>query len=139
MARKKPVEVDEKELKQIKSRMSPLFPKPKWVEFIEMMLAHKNNGVKCFVYRSQSTVSKYVYVRRKGKEVKVRFSNHMPAKRKIQEGDSHYYIGVSQNGCLSTTKAVPKILADLGIIIPGAELSALDLRRETLWNEGDKK
>lgn len=96
-------------------RRNQKYPRPKWLEFAAIMLSYQNQGVSLKLYDARSTVSKYLYVTRNGKTVKIRFSNHQPANGKIMANDSDYYVGVSQLGVIQTEQVIPKVLQDLGL------------------------
>lgn len=86
---------------------------PKWVLFCELFLT-LNWTV--YIYKSRSTVSKYVYIEKsKGKKnhklIKIRFSNHKPNyKQEVFNGDSDYYVGVFNKGCITTEEVCKEII-----------------------------
>lgn len=60
------------------------FTKQKWVMFCEQLLLL---GYNLTLYEAKKSVSKYIYVKKNGKEFKVRFSNHLPNNERV----SQYY------------------------------------------------
>jgi hypothetical protein len=82
---------------------------PKWLEFSRFMLG---KNYKVFLYRAKSTVSKYVYVRnpRNKVQVKIRFSNHKPNYNKEIQNDSDFYVGVFNNGVVTTESVIPLVV-----------------------------
>lgn len=96
-------------------RRNKKFPRPKWMEFAATLLTYSEQGVSLKLYDARTTVSKYLYVIRGDKTVKVRFSNHLPANQKILANDSDYYVGVSQAGIIRTEEVIPKVLKEIGL------------------------
>lgn len=86
----------------------------KWVLFCRAM---HDLDLKTHLYESKSTKSKYIYVSsKKGKVVKVRFSDHRPAKGQQIAEDSDFYVGVSHFGnCISTEDLVIELCDHFGI------------------------
>ena len=119
-SRAQPITHDQ--LRKLRQRYTPDFPKLRWMDFLEAMLAYENDGVRCRLYRAKTTVSKYIYIQRKDRIVKVRFSNHFPANAKVAVNDADYYVGVSPKGCMRTEQVIPRVLTDLGIQVPISEL-----------------
>lgn len=96
-------------------RRNQKYPRSKWLEFAAVMLSYQSQGVSLKLYDARSTVSKYLYVSRNGKTIKIRFSNHLPAKGRVLANDSDYYVGVSQVGVIRTEQVIPKVLNALGL------------------------
>jgi len=67
----------------------------KWIIFCNYLIFI---GFSLFMYESKSTVSKYIYVRRGGRELKIRFSNHKPNYHKEDTGDCDFFVGVTHKG-----------------------------------------
>jgi hypothetical protein len=88
------------------------YPVPKWIKFCYTMLKY---NFEVYLYRAHTTVSKYVYVRnpRNMKQVKIRFSNHMPAITKELQQDCDFYTGVSNTGVITTEDIIPQVVARL--------------------------
>lgn len=89
------------------------YPIPKWVRFCQLM---REKHFKVFFYDSRSTVSKYVYIRRKGhSQFKVRFSNHKANFQNEKAGDSDFYVGVGNAGVTTTEDAIKATLDHFGV------------------------
>lgn len=80
---------------------------PKWIQFCETMLSH---GWSVSLHRAKTTVSKYVYIRKGKKNLKIRFSNHRANRYKEQIDDCDYYVGVGNFGVITTEKVIEYIL-----------------------------
>lgn len=78
------------------------FKKQKWIEFCELLL-EKNLSV--HIYEARTTKSKYIYVKRKGKEVKIRFSDHKPNRHKELTNDCDFFVGRTNTGVRTTEDA----------------------------------
>lgn len=76
---------------------------PKWVEFCEHFLAR---GFEVRVYEARQTVSKYVTVVRGRVGFKVRFSNHLPNRRRELAGDCDFFVGKAHTTWTTTADAV---------------------------------
>ncbi len=83
------------------------FGKQKWVEFCEVMLCH---GLRVHLYEARKTFSKYVTVSRGKQKFKVRFSNHKPIKRREENGDCDFFVGVTNTGSRTTEDAIKATL-----------------------------
>jgi hypothetical protein len=79
---------------------------PKWIKFCKEML---NTGWKVKLYRSKSTFSKYIHISKGETNLKIRFSNHKANINQEQKGDSDYYVGVGNNGVITTEQLIEKI------------------------------
>jgi hypothetical protein len=88
---------------------------PKYLLFIEAML---NNNFAVKLRKSKSTRSKYVYVKKNGKILKIRFSNHRPNFFRQKDEDCDYYVGVSHSKIISTESVISEVILDLTEHIP---------------------
>ena len=84
------------------------FPPAKYHLFIASML---DLGYGIYLYKSKSTVSKYIYVMNLKTHgyLKVRFSNHKANNQREQEGESDVYVGRGNNGVKTTTQLIKEI------------------------------
>lgn len=90
------------------------YPKPKYIEFIEYFM---NLGFQVSLYNAQTTVSKYVFIKKGEKEIKVRFSNHAPNPSQEYSKDSDYYIGRRHSGkWISSDTIKDQILKDFSTL-----------------------
>jgi len=80
--------------------------KAKWIELCEVLL---KNGFEIHLYEAQQTVSKYLTLKRDGKEFKVRFSNHKPSKWKEENGDCDFFVGIANTTITTTRDALDAI------------------------------
>jgi|JI7StandDraft_1071085.scaffolds.fasta_scaffold145277_5 hypothetical protein len=89
----------------LQSRIVPIgpYPKQKWIEFCETLMAE---GYTLSLYEARATVSKYITVRSQGKAFKVRFSNHKPIKGKEMAGDCDFFVGRTHTGVRTTGDAL---------------------------------
>lgn len=88
---------------KLKSNYSPA----KWIKFCAVML---NLGFIVKLYKAKSTCSRYVFLHKDGmRDLKVRFSNHLPAIGAQEVNDSDFYVGVSNFGCITTEELIEKI------------------------------
>jgi hypothetical protein len=79
------------------------FSKQKWIEFSEKFC---KEGYELTLYEARKTKSKYITLRRYGKEFKVRFSDHMPSKVRELNGDCDFFVGRTHTGIRSTQDAI---------------------------------
>lgn len=79
------------------------FPPAKWIEFCEICL---DSGFSVSLYEARKTFSKYVTVRRGGKQFLVRFSNHPPIKSREIRGDCDFFVGRTNLTTTTTDDAV---------------------------------
>lgn len=83
------------------------YPIPKWIIFCETMLHH---GWGVFLYRAQTSVSKYVYIKYAGLEYKIRFSDHKPAREREEIQDCDYFVGIGNKQSLTTQQLLRELL-----------------------------
>lgn len=92
---------------------------PKWIVFCYAQLLR---GRDVWVYDAVMTVSKYVYVRDKGRQFKVRFSNHKPSRmREVVEHDCDFFVGVTHTGVrtyIDAWNACEKFFSEGGVYEP---------------------
>ena len=86
------------------------YSKPKYIEFIEFIEFFYNLGFEVGFYRAKTTVSKYVFVKKGDKEIKIRFSNHLPNLLKEEQKDSDYYVGRKHNGKWISSEEIKKLV-----------------------------
>ena len=67
-----------------------IYEKPKYIQFIEY---YESKGFKVELHKAVTTFSKYIFLEKNNKKVKVRFSNHSPNKLKESNLDSDFYVG----------------------------------------------
>ena len=92
------------DLKQIENRyIDAGFSIPKYLQLCRRALETNRYAVN--LYDSRSTVSKYVTVRYGKKKFKIRFSNHPPNKEKEQNGESDFFVGVTNFTITNTNDA----------------------------------
>lgn len=82
------------------------FPKPKWIEFCEVMI---DLGFKLHMYEARKTVSKYITVINGDKKFKVRFSNHRPIKERESNGDCDFFVGITNFKVTNTDQAIEAV------------------------------
>ena len=87
----------------LKSKTSAKYGKAKWIIFSEKLL---EKGYTLYLYEARKTVSKYITVRKDGREFKVRFSNHKPIKERELWGDCDFFVGLTHLGCTTTQDAL---------------------------------
>jgi len=80
---------------------------PKWIIFCKELI---KNGWEVSLYRSKSTVSKYVFIKKDDKKYKVRFSNHKANRQKEDTGDCNFYVGVGNKGVITTEQLLEWII-----------------------------
>lgn len=80
------------------------YPVPKYLLFCEYFV---NKGLEVYLKESKSTYSKYVYLSGKGISVKVRFSDHIPSRKRM---DSDFYVGGLYNSAHDVAKEINKLL-----------------------------
>lgn len=80
------------------------YPPPKYMLFMRNML---REGWRVKLYTSK--VSKYVFVTKPKHAYKIRFSNHKPTYTRESNGDSDYYVGVS-NFAVHTAEEIENLL-----------------------------
>lgn len=83
------------------------WPIPKWIQFAQILLG---NGWSVDLYRSKTTLSKYLFISHGGKEYKIRFSNHKANKDNEDNMDCDFYVGVGNNGVITTEELIQIIL-----------------------------
>ncbi len=71
------------------------YSKQKWIEFCEQLL---EEGYVCYLYEARQTFSKYITIKKKKVEVKVRFSNHRPIKSRELNNDCDFFVGITHTG-----------------------------------------
>ena len=79
------------------------YPTPKWIQFCIAMI---DLGWSVKLYRAKTTYSKYVYIIKRNKSLKIRFSNHRASFNKEMSSDSDYYVGVGNNGIITTEELI---------------------------------
>ena len=82
------------------------WPVPKWIMFCEQMI---DLGFIVHLYRSKTTVSKYIYLKEKGKKekIKIRFSNHKANyHQEVEKEDCDYYVGIGHKGVVRTEELI---------------------------------
>lgn len=79
---------------------------PKWIIFSYAMIS---DGWDVYLIRSKSTVSKYVYILKGKKELKIRFSNHKANFHKEMQNDCNFYVGVGHKGVVTTEELIAKL------------------------------
>jgi len=82
------------------------YKKAKWIELCEVLL---KNGFEISLYEARNTVSKYLTLKRDGKEFKVRFSNHKPSKWKEDIGDCDFFVGIANTTTTTTRDALDAV------------------------------
>lgn len=87
-------------------KTSKEFGKAKWIMFCEEMLSL---GFQVKLYEARKTFSKYVTIHHKNKEFKVRFSNHKPIKRREENGDCDFFVGITHLGVSRTEDAIKAV------------------------------
>jgi hypothetical protein len=83
------------------------FGKAKWIMFCERMMAE---GFDVTLYEARRTFSKYVTVRSGSQSFKIRFSNHVPIKRREEAGDCDFFVGVCNLTTTTTDQAIAATL-----------------------------
>ncbi len=78
------------------------FSVPKWITF---SLFFVERGYKVTLYEAKKTVSKYVTIKYKGNEFRVRFSNHKPIEHRELKGDCDFFVGVTHTGVRTASDA----------------------------------
>lgn len=75
-----------------------------------------NLGFEVGLYRAKTAVSKYVFIKKGDKEIKIRFSNHLPNLLKEKQKDSDYYVGREHAGkWISSEKIRDLVLKEFSI------------------------
>ena len=69
------------------------------------------------MYRSQSTVSKYIYISKNGVEYKIRFSNHKASPDRELSNDCDFYVGIGNRGIIRTEQLIVHLLTGEGLSI----------------------
>ncbi|MDT6940782.1 hypothetical protein RI570_21330 [Brucella pseudogrignonensis] len=83
------------------------YGKTKWIGFCEDAL---DLGLSLRLYEAKHTVSKYITVSNdRGKEFKVRFSNHRPIKAREEANDCDFFVGVSNKNVTTTVQALQAV------------------------------
>jgi hypothetical protein len=88
------------------------WPKAKWMEFCEAMLAL---GFELTLYEAKSTVSKYITVWDRTRSFKVRYSNHKPAWHREREMDCDFFVGKCNFGTWNTAQAIAAAKEHFGV------------------------
>jgi hypothetical protein len=89
------------------------YPKAKWIEFCERLMAH---GYSMRLYEARQTFSKYITVMaRNGRSVKIRFSNHKPIKARELANDCDFFVGITHTGTRTTADALAFVKEHLPI------------------------
>lgn len=83
------------------------YSKPKYIEFIEFFY---NLGFEVGLYRAKTTASKYVFIKKGNKEIKIRFSNHLPNPLKEEKHDSDYYVGRKHDRKWISSEEIKKLV-----------------------------
>lgn len=97
------------DVEQIKGRYRDAgFSIPKYLQFVEAAL---NYQCRVYLYDAQTTVSKYVTLMRGKRKYKVRFSNHKPNLNKEKNGESDFFVGVTNLAVTTTDDAWRAALA----------------------------
>ena len=78
------------------------FSSPKYLQYIKMAL---EKNYKVSLYDAQTTVSKYVTVKKGKRTFKVRFSNHKPNKTKELNNECDFFVGITHLGITNTDNA----------------------------------
>lgn len=111
MQRKHNGQVSERILNDRKARaILGGFPIPRWVVFCEAMIAKRYN---VYLREALTTYSKYITVRHKGRHFKVRFSNHKPSFYTRSLDDCDIWVGVTNDGVITTEKAIEATIAHM--------------------------
>ena len=82
------------------------YPTPKWLTFIYSAL---EDNWKVKLLRAQTTVSKYVFIQKGSQHFKIRFSDHKPNPRIEEKRDSDFYVGLHNNGCVTTENLLTQL------------------------------
>jgi len=77
--------------------------KPKWIRFCRIFLI---KDYKVEVCLSKLKSSKYIFLIKNEKKLKLRFSDHKPSKKQEDDRDSDVYVGPSNYGNIKTKEAV---------------------------------
>ena len=80
---------------------------PKYLQFCKKML---ENGWKVKIYTAK--VSKYVFIIKRDRVYKIRFSNHRPLLFKEEEEDCDYYVGISNKQMTTTEELIIKLCSN---------------------------
>lgn len=83
------------------------FPIPKWIMFSQILIAH---GWTVELIRSKTTFSKYLHVSIGEMAYKIRFSNHKANKAAENKMDCDFYVGVGNNGVITTEELIQIML-----------------------------
>ncbi len=89
------------------------YPTSKWIALCESLMGL---GLEVSLYEAKRTVSKYLIVEGNGKTFKIRFSNHRPTLAKQSQGDSDFYVGVSNGQVTTTEDALEAVKKYFGIL-----------------------
>lgn len=79
------------------------FSKQKWVIFAETLI---REGFEISLYEARRTVSKYLTVKKDGRQYKVRFSNHRPIFEREKNGDCDFFVGKTNLVVTTTDQAL---------------------------------
>jgi hypothetical protein len=82
------------------------YPVPKWIQFSEAMI---DLGCQVELHQTQATVSKYIYLTKDNKKLKIRFSNHKANHQMETKQDCDYYVGVGNYGVVTTEQLIVKL------------------------------
>lgn len=91
----------------LNSRVSAKFGKQKWISFCEKFV--EDPRFKITLYEARKTFSKYITFHYKDKTYKVRFSNHKPMRRRENEGDCDFFVGVTHLNISTTDDAIKAV------------------------------
>lgn len=94
------------------------------------------------VVKAKTTRSKYIYIWKDNKQVKIRYSDHAPNPNQEAKGDSDFYVGKSNSRTTSTEYVLPQVLTALGIerpqlsfyIVNGEDVHRFNIPINTVWN-----
>ncbi len=84
------------------------YPIPKWIIFSQTLI---KDGWVVRLYRAKTTFSKYLFISRDKKMLKIRFSNHKANKLKELANDCDFYVGVGNKGVITTEELLRTLLA----------------------------
>lgn len=91
------------------------FGKSKWISFCEEMLSL---GFVVELYEARQTRSKYCTIMlpdNRGKQFKVRFSDHKPIYRRELAGDCDFFVGKTNTGVRTTWDAANAVCNFFGV------------------------
>jgi hypothetical protein len=85
------------------------YPKARWIVFCETML---ERGFTLTLYEARQTASKYLTVMYGEKSFKVRYSNHPPARERLDDCD--FFVGRRPGQTTNTTQAIEAVMRAFG-------------------------